>query len=431
MTVIGVTGTDGKTTTTNLLYEILKAAGYRAGMISTVGAVAADQAYDTGFHVTTPEAPDVQRYLAWMHQRGITHVVLEATSHGLEQQRVTACEFDIAVFTNITHEHLDYHHTYQAYQAAKAHLLEQLGQTILKASGNFRKAILNRDDGSYDYLAKTVERMNRNTRQDMDGDIQIISYGLINQAEVMASNIMYQNAGMHFLAKGKHWELPVITHLLGDYNISNCLAAIAAAVDGLGLDPQLTAAGIGKLTGIPGRMEAIDMGQNFTAIVDFAHTPNALRNVLMVARRLADSPGTNRVIAIFGSAGLRDQKKRRMMAEISLELADVSIFTAEDPRSESLESILSEMADGAKGRGGQMSKNYFLEPDRPEAIRRGVKIARAGDVVLLLGKGHEQSMCFGSVEYYWDDRIAMRAALAAIAGIPGPLMPTLPTSTGE
>ena len=216
----------------------------------------------------------------------------------------------------------------------------------------------------------------------------------------------------------------VSTNLLGDYNVSNCLAAFAAAVEGLGIDPAVAAQGIAALPGIPGRMEQIDLGQDFTAIVDFAHTPNALKVALEQARKMTKG----RVIAIFGSAGLRDREKRRLMAEVSVGLADITILTAEDPRTESLEGILAEMAGAAAGKGGVEGKSFYRVPDRGEAIRLGVKLAKAGDLVIACGKGHEQSMCFGETEYPWDDRTAMKAALAERLGIKGEKMPELPTS---
>jgi UDP-N-acetylmuramoyl-L-alanyl-D-glutamate--2,6-diaminopimelate ligase len=206
----------------------------------------------------------------------------------------------------------------------------------------------------------------------------------------------------------------------------------------LGIAPEVAAQGIASLEGIPGRMERIDLGQDFTAIVDFAHTPNALKVTLETARVMLHPPlpageglevrGKPRVICVFGSAGLRDKEKRRMMAEISEELADLTVLTAEDPRTESLEGILEEMAAGARSRGGTEGETFWRVADRGEAIRFALKLARPGDIVLSCGKGHEQSMCFGVTEYLWDDRTAMRAALAEHLGIEGPQMPYLPTS---
>ena len=226
---------------------------------------------------------------------------------------------------------------------------------------------------------------------------------------------------------GKNFRVPVTSNLVGAYNVSNCLAAFAAAVAGLGIAPAVAAQGIAVLAGIPGRMERIDLGQPFTAIVDFAHTPNALKVSLEAARQMTQG----RVIVAFGSAGLRDREKRRMMAETAAQLADVSILTAEDPRTESLDGILAEMAEGARSRGAVEGASFYRIADRAAALRFAVKLARPGDLVIACGKGHEQSMCFGTTEYLWDDRTAMRAALSELLGAEGPSMPYLPTKESD
>lgn len=410
LTVIGVTGTDGKTTTSNLLHQILLAAGLKAGLISTVNAVIGDEVLDTGFHVTTPDAPDVQRYLARMAAAGLTHVVLETTSHGLAQHRVDASQYDLAVVTNITHEHLDEHGSYENYRAAKGRLFALLNETLTKPRGNPRLAVLNADDaGSFAYLRGLTKNYS--------------SYSLNADAHVRAENIQYMPDGLRFDIVGEKFRVPAKTNLVGSYNISNCLAAFTAAVMGLGIAPEIAVQGIAALAGIPGRMERIDVGQPFTAIVDFAHTPNALKVSLETARQLTQ----NRVIVVFGSAGLRDREKRRLMAETAAQLADVSIVTAEDPRTESLSGILAEMTEGALSRGAVEGASLYRIRDRAAALRFAVSLAHPGDVVIACGKGHEQSMCFGTVEYPWDDRIAMRAALADLLSIEGPEIPSLPT----
>jgi UDP-N-acetylmuramoyl-L-alanyl-D-glutamate--2,6-diaminopimelate ligase len=409
--VIGVTGTDGKTTTTNIIYKILLAANIKAGMISTVNAVIGDEVLDTGFHVTTPDAHDVQRYLAKMMDAGLTHVVLETTSHGWSQYRVDACEFDIGVVTNITHEHMNEHGSYENYRAAKAKLFASLERTVTKPQGNPRLGIINRDDPkSFDFLNDFIK-------------VNKLNYGLNANADVQAVGVEYTPAGIQFAVQNKEQRVTINSKLVGAYNVSNCLAAYCAAVYGLGISPETAARGIAALEGIPGRMERIDMGQNFTAIVDFAHTPNALKSALEAGRTMSKG----RVIAVFGSAGLRDKEKRRMMAETSAELADLTVLTAEDPRTESLAGILDEMADGARSKGGREGETFWRVPDRGAALRFALTLAQPGDIVLTCGKGHEQSMCFGVTEYLWDERIAMRAALSEYLGIDGPQMPYLPS----
>jgi UDP-N-acetylmuramoyl-L-alanyl-D-glutamate--2,6-diaminopimelate ligase len=411
LVMVGVTGTDGKTTTATMLHAMLRAAGLRAGLITSVYAQIGDHNLDTGFHVTTPDALDLQGYLARMVDAGLSHCVLEATSHGLAQGRVDACEFDVAVVTNVTHEHLDYHRTYRAYLEAKGRLFSGLADSRVKAGGPQKTAILNRDDSSYDYLGQ------------VSGG-RVISYSLGQPADFVGHAVRSGGQGLSMLVTAPGEERPIHTPLLGRHNAHNCLAAYAAAVAGLGLPAEAAARGLADIQAVPGRMERIDLGQRFAAVVDFAHTPNALRAALETARDLTEG----RVIAVFGSAGQRDRAKRRMMAEVSARLADLTVLTAEDPRTESLGEILDEMARGAVAAGGAEAETFFRVPDRGEAIRFAVRQARPGDLVIVCGKGHEQSMCFGEIEYAWDDRLAVRAALAELLGVEGPAMPRLPTS---
>jgi len=425
LVMIGVTGTDGKTTTANLIYQVLRMTGIPTGMITTVNAMIGDLELDTGFHVTTPEAPEIQHILSQMEAAGLTHVILEATSHGLAQQRVADCDFDIGVVTNITHEHLDYHGSYEAYRSAKARLFTSLAMTPPKFINPPRAAVLNFDDRWYKYLADLAQ-------------VPQISYGLDKGAQVQAEEIEYLPDGLHFLAvgrdlQGQAFRLPISSRLMGEFNVLNCLAAVVVTLGVLGVDPEAIQRGIAGLLGVPGRMEVIELKsepritQDFTAIVDFAHTPNALYCSLKAARHLT----TGNLIAVFGSAGLRDRLKRRMMAKVSAKMANLTILTAEDPRTESLDGILDEMADGLRLEGGVEGQTFWRIPDRSEAIRHAVRLANPGDLVIVCGKGHEQSMCFGNTEYPWDDRLAMRAALAERLGAPGPAMPFLPTNTSE
>jgi UDP-N-acetylmuramoyl-L-alanyl-D-glutamate--2,6-diaminopimelate ligase len=409
MTLVGVTGTDGKTTTVNLIYSILQAAGINAGMISTVSARIGGEDIDTGFHVTTPDPPDVQRYLAQMVDSGATHAVLEVTSHGLAQHRVAGCDFDVAAVTNITHEHLDAHGSLEAYQQAKASLFEGLSRSFRKP-GVPKVAVLNRGDDSFRYLSP------------IPADRRIV-YG--EGGEVRARDVRFASDVTCFTLALPGGEMVVETALVGSYNISNVLAAASVGV-ALDIPPDAIVKGITAMKGIPGRMERIDAGQGFLAIVDFAHTPNALQQALTTVRAMAGESG--RVIAVFGCAGLRDREKRAMMGQVAGRLADVVIVTAEDPRTESLEKIMAEIAAAATGEGKREGVDLWRVPDRGEAISRACQIARAGDadhdqpIIIACGKGHEQSMCFGTIEYPWDDREAMRRALR------GEMLSTLPTA---
>jgi UDP-N-acetylmuramoyl-L-alanyl-D-glutamate--2,6-diaminopimelate ligase len=415
LTVIGVTGTDGKTSTSNLIYEILRSAGLEVGLVTTVNALIGAEILDTGFHVTTPEAPDVQGYLARMVAAKMGTVILEATSHGLAQDRLEACDFDVGVVTNITHEHLDYHGSFEAYRAAKARLFEILSASSEKPHNPPRVGVLNRDDPSYGFLAGRTA-------------VDQISYGRHPEAQVRLESESSHSGGQQFSVVGPDGACYEIeTQLSGAFNLANCLAAFAVTVYGLGISPEAALTGISKVKAIPGRLERLDLGQAFLAYVDFAHTPNALKKVLETVREFS----AGRVIAVFGSAGLRDQEKRRMMAEISARTADMTILTAEDPRTESLTAILEEMAAGAASAGGVEGRSFWRVPDRREALRFAVKLAEPGDVIIACGKGHEQSMCFDTVEYPWDDRIALQAALSEHLGVAGPKMPYLPTQKQE
>jgi len=414
LVVIGVTGTDGKTTTTNLVYHILKTAGYAVGMISTVNAVIGEDVLDTGFHVTTPEAPDIQYYLAKMVQAGLTHVVLETTSHGLAQFRVESVAYDLAAVTNVTHEHLDYHGDYQGYLAAKGQLFEMLGRESKIAQGPEKLAVLNFDDESYPYLSAITS-------------VAQLSYGLSDDAALWADDIVNTPVALSFMVHGSGKTFRVKTPLIGRYNVFNGLAAIGLTVFGLDIKVADVQRAFESAVIIPGRMELMDMGQDFLAIVDFAHTPNALQQALRTARELTNG----QIIAVFGSAGLRDREKRKMMPEIGAKLADKMFLTAEDPRTESLDDILADMAEGAVKGGAQEGVDFWRILDRGTAIQQAVKMAKPGDLVITCGKGHEQSMCFGHIEYSWDDRIALKAALADLLGVDGPEMPLLPTNPDQ
>jgi UDP-N-acetylmuramoyl-L-alanyl-D-glutamate--2,6-diaminopimelate ligase len=270
-------------------------------------------------------------------------------------------------------------------------------------------AILNKDDQSYSYLKRVST-----PRQ--------ISYNAINKATLWADKIENTPKLLRFRCHIGEATHTIETRMIGIYNVSNCLAALGATVLALGVDTKVAIEALKTLPTVPGRMETIDLGQDFTAIVDFAHTPNGLQRALETVRQLTKQ----RVIAVYGSAGLRDREKRRMMPKVSVALADISILTAEDPRTESLEGILEDMSTSAIEAGGVEGKTFYRIGDRREAIRYAVNIAQPGDLVVVCGKGHEQSMCFGTTEYLWDDRTALRAALSEHLGVAGPNMPYLP-----
>jgi UDP-N-acetylmuramoyl-L-alanyl-D-glutamate--2,6-diaminopimelate ligase len=406
--VIGITGTDGKTTTATLLHSILKVATKdHVGLISTVAADLGAASVDTGLHVTTPSAPQIQALLAKMVANGLTHCVLEMTSHGLAQGRLNGVDVDIAVLTNLTHEHLDFHGSFENYRAAKARLFEMLSAS---PRNNDRPtiSIINADDPNADFFTA------------IPAD-QHMTYGLSDKADYQAVDIAYHADGTHFniferRAQQTHRDFHM--PLVGEFNVLNALAALETYFT-LGLASGFAYEGLAQSPIVPGRMERIDEGQNFSAIVDFAHTPNSLEKALNAARTMVAEGG--RLIVVFGSAGLRDREKRRLMAETGARLADFTILTAEDPRTESLDDILQTMAEAATAAGGVEGETFIRVPDRGAALYQACQMARAGDVVIACGKGHEQSMCFGTIEYPWDDREALRLALR---GTPKGNLPT-------
>ena len=397
MRVIGVTGTDGKTTTVRLISAIMRAAGKSVGWISTVDARIGNELVDTGFHTTTPDAPDVQRFLAQMVAAGTQVAVVEATSHGLAQHRVTGCEFDVAVATNITREHLDYHHSFEEYRDAKALLFSGLDTSYRKDTSP-KVAVVNADDPSADYLlARSPENH--------------LTYGLVQPSDVTARALCLSADGISFETVTPSTCFEVSSPLKGRFNMYNILAAVAVGVS-QGVSVQAMQDGISSIKGVPGRMERIEEGQDFEVIIDFAHTPNALDNALRTVRELTQG----KLIVVFGCAGLRDPGKRRPMGQIAARLADYVFLTAEDPRTEDVNSIIAEIAGGCESEGKQEGQGYWRVPDRQEAINRAVALARPGDLVIVTGKGHESSMCFGSTEFPWSDHEAARNALQTRLG---------------
>ena len=432
-TVIGVTGTDGKTTTCALLEAILSR-NADVGVITTVGARIAGVEQETGLHVTTPDAPTVQAFLAQMRSAGCGFAVVESTSFGLDQKRVAAVEYDVAALTNITHEHLDIHGSFEAYREAKFLLFRSLFGSERKP-GVPRVAVLNLDDSSCQPLQEVLaEERARNEGAGVTSYIYSVSDP---NADVYARRIEYLPEATRFELVWPGGSMPMETRLIGEFNVSNVLCAAAAAL-GLGVPPWQIQEGVASLDAVLGRMQRMDCGQDFLAVVDFAHSPASLERALETLRPLVDADG-GRLIAVFGCAGLRDRGKRRLMGHVSGRLADFTVITAEDPRTEDPAEINREIAagvrevvegaagrevesvgnviDGAREPWGQTadsSSYYAIVPDRAEAIRFGVEMARAGDVVASFGKGHERSMCFGETEYPWNEQEAMLSALRAV-----------------
>lgn len=422
LSVVGVTGTDGKTSTSTLLEAILATASRdsdypngRVGVVTTVGARIGGQEIDTGFHVTTPDAPVIQRFLAMMNEANCQVAVVESTSHGLDQRRVDAIDFDFAAVTNITHEHLDYHGTRDAYVASKALLFRKLYKPAVKPGRyteadfwHHRCAILNADDdGSYGALHRVLQE--ESTRHGFE--VPVHSYAIINPADVSASEIEYAYNSTNFTV---HWwggTFKIESPLLGEFNVYNVLCAVTTALS-MGIEVEIIRSAVANFVGVIGRMERIDAGQDFLAVVDFAHTPVSLERALTTLRPLvglhADG-SQGRLIAIFGSAGLRDRAKRHLMGRVSGRLADFTIITAEDPRTEDLNEINREIEAGVTEFTDK--QHYLIVADRSLAIQQAVDMAQAGDIVAAFGKGHERSMCFGTTEYPWSDQQAMREAL--------------------
>lgn len=363
ITIIGVTGTDGKTTTSSLIYHILKNSGYKTALISTVAAYIEDKKYDTGFHVSTPDSMILQSYIAKAKKANVTHIVLEVTSHALDQHRVYGIPFSIGVLTNVSHEHLDYHKTMENYMRVKAKLLQRADV-----------AVINRDDDSYQFMIKCLK------------DKKVISYGLHDNADSNLANHSFK------------------TQLPGDFNKQNILAALTVA-DILEVDPKKAESAVSTFDLPEGRMEVV-YDKDFRVIVDFAHTPNALRNLLQTLT----SKASGRIIHVFGSAGKRDVSKRPLMGEVSSQFSDIIILTSEDPRGESPEKIADDIKGGMKNKGDNVS---YIQ-DRQEAINHAVSLAEKGDTIIITGKGHEKSMNMGNGEKAWSDHDAVEKALKGL-----------------
>jgi UDP-N-acetylmuramoyl-L-alanyl-D-glutamate--2,6-diaminopimelate ligase len=390
--VVGVTGTDGKTTTTTMISAVLEAAGYRTGYMTTVSFKVGERVWDNDTRQSTPEAPEVQALLADMVTAGCEYAVIESTSHGLALHRLDGCEYDVAVLTNVTHEHLDFHGTVEAYRLAKARLFEMLGESVNK--GIRKSAVVNLDDPHADlFLARAPD--------------QVITYARHHPAAMIrARRVTASPSDLTFIADTPWGSATFTLPLVGDFNVSNALAALAVGLSqGISLDTCRDA--LAGFRGVRGRMEVIDCGQPFTVIVDYAHTPEAFEKVMGIVRPLT----RGRLIAVFGSAGERDRQKRPLQGEIAGRYCDFLVLTDEDPRLEDRWAILDEIAVGVERAGKREGEGYVKIADRAEAILAALQQAGPGDTVLLLGKGHEGSILYAAEKRPWDERAVAVAAL--------------------
>jgi UDP-N-acetylmuramoyl-L-alanyl-D-glutamate--2,6-diaminopimelate ligase len=408
LTVIGITGTDGKTTTSYLAVAALEAAGVRTGMIGTIATRIGGRTDDHAEHATTPEAPELQAALRAMVDAGDEAAVIETTSHALALERVVGVVYDVAILTNITHEHLELHGSWEAYREAKLSLFDRLR----KARGAQKPrhvpatAIVNLDDPSAGLFIGTAR----------DAGARVITYGTESAADVRATRVSEDRDGVQADIDTPAGDATIELRLGGRFNVHNALAVVALG-DALGLDAARVRDGLAGLDVVPGRMERIDLGQPFGVVVDFAHTPASLTTVLDLLAPTAAARG-GRLIAVFGSAGERDTAKRPLMGRIAGERARLVVVTDEDPRGEDREAILDDIARGAEAAGRRRGHDLLLIPDRREAIAVALEAARPGDIVLLAGKGHERSIIGAAGETPWDERRVAKELLKG-AGFTG------------
>jgi UDP-N-acetylmuramoyl-L-alanyl-D-glutamate--2,6-diaminopimelate ligase len=363
MKFIGITGTNGKTTTSEFVYQFLKALGKKVGLISTISAKCDDKEIDTGYHVTSPEPLELHKYLRYMRDLGCEYVVLETTSHALDQYRCYGITFEVSGITNITPEHLDYHISFARYVEAKARIFSQS-----------KKVLLNKYDPS---LARLLKLAPKGTR-------------VVDSAGI--------NVPKEFTDK-----------FPGEFNKQNL--ALAYELTRELVDQKLNEK-MKDLASVIGRFEYALKGENGRSVViDFAHTPDALEKIIKVTRPVTK----NRLILVFGCAGLRDKSKRYQMGKIGQKMADLVVVTSEDPRTEDINDINRAIVSGIEDAGGKKGKSYFVIIDRQQAINFAIRnLAQKGDLVLITGKGHEKSMCIGKTEYPWSEHEAVKKALSRL-----------------
>jgi UDP-N-acetylmuramoyl-L-alanyl-D-glutamate--2,6-diaminopimelate ligase len=381
LNLVGITGTNGKTTTSFLLDSIIRAAGFRSGLFGTIEYRTPLETYPA--KTTTPESLDLHRFFSEIVRAGGTHAVLESSSHALALDRLWGCRFAAAIFTNLTRDHLDFHSTMENYFAAKRRLFEGTG------AGRPLHGIVNIDDPYGPQLRNLAE--------------QTITYGLGSGAEVTAKKIPLALRGLDFTAETPAGKIAVRSELVGRNNVYNILAAVAAGV-ALGFPREAIEGGLSALAAVPGRFERIDLGQPFMVIVDYAHTDDALQKLLETARELHP---TGRVITLFGCGGERDRSKRPLMGEAAGRLSDVVVLSSDNPRSEDPLKIINDASVGLQ----RTSAKVLVEPDRERAVELALEQARPGDMVLLAGKGHETTQVLKDRTIEFDDREVARRAL--------------------
>ncbi len=387
MRVLGVTGTNGKTTTSYLLDSGLRASGETTGLIGTIETCIGDIALPSAH--TTPEAPDLQALLAVMAERAVGSVSMEVSSHALALNRVDGTSFDVVAFSNLSQDHLDFHTTLDDYFEAKARLFTPEFAPL---------GVVNIDDG----FGRRLHRI---------APIPTITVSTITpDAEWSVSDVATDGTGSRFVVHGPGVEMATGIRLPGAFNVANALLAFATLVSG-GVNPRDAAAGIADVSVVPGRMEAVSVGQPFVALVDYAHTPEAVVTLLTTVRATT----TGRLIVVLGCGGDRDRTKRPLMGAAAARLADVAILTSDNPRSEEPAHIVAAVLEGAMGVAPTQRGEVIVELDRRTAIANAVGRARAGDVVIVAGKGHEQGQEVGGVVHPFDDRVVLRAELAQLA----------------
>jgi UDP-N-acetylmuramoyl-L-alanyl-D-glutamate--2,6-diaminopimelate ligase len=389
--LIGVTGTDGKSTTSALIAELFRAGGVETGLLSTVEFWVGERRLRTRFQHTTPEAPEIQEALAQVAGSGARWAVLETSSHALALERVAGCEFDIAVMTNLSPEHLDFHGTMEGYRASKGRLFRSLASGSAERARRF--GVVNSDDDSADYL-KSIS------------PVGLLTYGIRSTADVRARDIVLESGGAEFTVDAPIGSRRIRTRFPGRFNVYNWLAAITVAVgQGLGWAEIERAAATARP--VPGRMERIDEGQPFAVLVDFAHTPQALATVLESCR--ATTRG--RIILVFGHPGERYAENRPRLGAVAVDGSDLAIVTMDDPYGEDPDRIVSALAAGARAAGGVEGSDFMVVPDRRHAIRTAIESAGPADLVLIVGRGHLSHLVIGDRRLPFSDARVARQEL--------------------